>query len=70
MPLTGNIRNQITNQIDDVFDAINAGTAFDNSEWIHQSFAFNAGGRDYIVQVLPEGYEQYASVICRIKRMP
>lgn len=70
MPLTGNIRNQITDQIDAVFDAITAGTAFDNAEWIHQSFNFSTGGRSYIVMVYPDGDSNYATVVVQIKRLP
>lgn len=68
MPLTGAVRNQITAQIDAVFDAIEAGTAFDNPEWIHQSFAFTANGHQYVVTVVPEGTLTDAEVIVRIQR--
>lgn len=68
MPLTGTVRNQITAQIDTVFDAIEAGTAFDNPDWIHQSFGFTANGHQYAVTVLPGGSVAHPEVIVRIQR--
>lgn len=70
MPLTGAVKNQITGQIDTVFDAIEAGTAFENPEWIHTSFGFTAGGNQYVVTVIPEGSYADAEVVVRIKRTP
>ena len=70
MPLTGTVRNQITAQIDTVFDAIEAGTAFENPDWIHQSFRFTSNGRQYDVTVLPEGTYANALVVVRIQRNP
>jgi hypothetical protein len=70
MPLSNPVKNQITGQIDALFDAIIAGTAWTNDEWIHQSFVFTAGGREYIVVVTPEGNDAYASVRVIIKRRP
>jgi len=70
MPLTGQVKNQITAQIDAVFDAIDAGTAFENPDWIHQAFRFTANGRVYDVTVLPEGSYANAVVVVRIQRNP
>ncbi len=68
MPLTGTVRNQITGQIDVVFDAIAAGTAYDNHDWIHQAFQFSAGGFTYDVTVLPAGDLAHPSVVMNIQR--
>lgn len=68
MPLTGQIKNQLTTQVETVFDAIEAGTAFDTNDWIHDSWAFTSSGRQYVVQITPEGSIGNASVVMRIKR--
>lgn len=70
MPLGASIRNQITGQIDAIFDAIAAGTAFENQTWEHQSFGFSAGGRTYVVMCRPGGDARYAQVVVTIKRIP
>ena len=69
MPLTGAIKNQITGQIDLIFDAIAAGTAFDTNEWIHTSFNFTAGGFTYNVLCLPEGDIAHPRVMVQIQKV-
>ena len=68
MPLAGTVKNQISAQIDQVFATIEAGTAFDNEDWIHNSTTFSAGGFNYVIQVGPEGDLANPSVVARIKR--
>ena len=68
MPLTGSVKNQITGQIDAVWDAIAAGTALENLEWIHQAIFFTAGGFKYGVVVMPEGTLGNEMVVVKIKR--
>ena len=68
MPLTGAVKNQITTQIDKVWDAIVAGTAWDNQEWVHEIFLFSAGGFSYSVTVLPAGSPSSPRVDVQISR--
>jgi len=70
MPLPTNHRNAILAQLSAAFDALEAGTLFENNEWIHQAFEFSTGGRTYIVHLQPFGDERYARIMISIKRMP
>jgi hypothetical protein len=70
MPLTNTVKNQIAAQIDALYDAIVAGTAFNTNDWIHQSFGFSAGGRQYTVVALPAGSTANPEVVLRLKRLP
>jgi len=69
MPLAAQPRNAILSQLDAAFDALGAGTLFDQ-DFLHQSFSFVAGGRTYIVQVQGEGTVAYSHIVLRIKRIP
>ena len=69
MPLAAQPRNAILSQLDAAFDALGAGTLFDQ-DFVHQSFSFVAGGRTYIVRVHSEGDVGYSHIVLRIKRMP
>lgn len=68
MPLTGTVKNQITAQIDKVWDAIVAGTAWTNPEWIHETFLFTANGFTYDVVVVPAGSPASPRVDVQISR--
>ena len=69
MPLAAQPRNAILSQLDAAFDALGAGTLFDQ-DFVHQSFSFVAGGRTYIVQVHGGGTADYLHIRLLIKRMP
>lgn len=69
MPLTTTVKNEIAARLDALFDAIEAGTAFDTQDWLHDSRVFTAGTRRYCVQMAPEGDAKNPSVVMRIKRM-
>lgn len=68
MPLTGAVKNQITAQINKVWDAITAGTAWDNPEWVHETFIFSANGVTYNVLVVPAGGPSSPRVDVQISR--
>lgn len=70
MPLTNTIKNQIAAQLDTIFDAIAAGTAFTNPESLTLSTTFTAGGRTFRLKVSPDGESGYARIIVLLKRMP
>jgi hypothetical protein len=69
MPLTNTVKTQISTQLDALFDAIVAGTAFTTNDWIHQSFTFSSGGRQYTVVILPSGSATNPEVVVRLKRV-
>lgn len=52
MPLTTTVKNQINSRLDTLFDAIEAGTAFPATTWLHQSAVFSVSTRQYAVQSL------------------
>jgi hypothetical protein len=64
MPLNSTVKTQLATQIDQAFDAVEAGTAEGTHEWMHESFGFAVAGRRYVVSVRPAG----RSVVIRIKR--
>jgi len=67
MPLPTNQRNAILAQLNDAFDALEAGTLFEQN-FIHQAFEFVIGGRTYIVWLQPMGDDSYPQFALRIKR--
>jgi len=69
MPLATATRNAILAQLNAAFDALEAGTLFEQ-DFLHQSFEFTAGGRTYIVSLTPQGDANYASIIVLLKRRP
>lgn len=69
MPIPTASRNALLQQLNDAFDAMEAGTLFEQ-DFIHQSFNFVASGRTYIVAVLPEGNATYAIIKLLLKRKP
>ncbi len=70
MPLTNQVKNQIAAQLDALFDAIAAGTAFTTNDWVHQSFAFTLSGQSYTVSIVPAGSAANPTVVLRLKRIP
>jgi len=69
MPLATAPRNALLAQINAAFDAMEAGTLF-QQDFTHQSFEFVAGGRTYIVSLTPQGDANYASINILLKRRP
>jgi len=69
MPLPTNQRNAILAQLSDAFDALEAGTLFEQ-DFIHQSFEFSTGGRTYVVIFQPQGDANYSIISLLIKRRP
>lgn len=69
MPLTTTVKNQIAARLDTLFDAIEAGTAFETQDWLHDSRVFAVGERHYCVQMAPEGDVKNPSVVLRVKRI-
>ena len=69
MPLPTNHRNAILSQLSAAFDALEAGTLFEQ-DFIHQAFEFSTGGRTYIVALQPQGDANYAMISILVKRRP
>ena len=69
MPLPNNHRNAILAQLNDAFDALEAGTLFEQG-FIHQAFEFSTGGNTYIAWLQPLGDDTYPQFAFRIKRRP
>jgi len=69
MPLPTNQRNAILAQLSAAFDALEAGTLFEQ-DFVHQAFEFSTGGRSYIVMLRPQGDANYALIQILVKRRP
>ena len=69
MALPAAARSTIVAQLNAAFDALEAGTLF-NQDLLHQAFEFSTGGRTYIVQLHGLGETMYPRIVMLIKQRP
>jgi|MudIll2142460700_1097286.scaffolds.fasta_scaffold04945_6 hypothetical protein len=68
MPAPTTLRTSVGNLLNTLWDAVEAGTAFD-TEWAHSSIFLAAGGRNLVLQIGIDLSNGQPVMVIRIKRL-